>query len=83
MFARKIRSVFDELILSKKKKKKGNKKINVSNKTYSPEEKNYFLIYHLGKSTWLEGIVEKRIGNMMYIIRNPRWKVRRHIHEIK
>ena len=79
MFARKIQSVFDKLILSKKGNKK---KINTS-KSYSPGEKIYFLNYHLGKATWLEGIIEKRIGNMMYIIKHPRWKVRRHINKIK
>ena len=60
MFARKIRSVFDKLILSKKGKKK---KINTSN-LY--QRKIYFLNYHLGKATWFEGIIKKRTGNMMY-----------------
>ena len=27
--------------------------------------------------------MEKRIGNMMYIIKHPRWKDRRHIKQIK
>ena len=71
MFVRKIRSIFDKLIPSKKGNKK--KKINISNKTYSPGEEIYFLNYHLGKATWLEGIIEKRIGNLMYIIKHPRW----------
>ena len=69
MFARKIRLVFDKLILSKKRIRK---KINISNKTYSPREKIYFLNYHLGKATWLQRIIEKRIGNMMYIIKHLR-----------
>ena len=47
MFARKIQSIFDKLIPSKK----GNKEINTSNKTYSPGENIYFLNYHLGKAT--------------------------------
>ena len=70
MFARKIRSVFDKLILSKKKKEIRKKLIPLIR--HSPGEKNYFLNYHLGKATWLEGIIEKRIGNMMYIIKHPR-----------
>ena len=45
--------------------------------------KNYFLNHHLGKATWLEGIIEKRIGTMMYIIKHPIWKVRRHINQMK
>ena len=56
--------------------------MNTFNKTYCPGEKIYFLDYHLGKATWLEGIIEKRIGNMMYIIKHPRWMVRRHINQI-
>ena len=79
MFTRKIRSVFDKLIPSKKEIRK---KINTSNKTYSPEEK-YFLKYHLGKATWLEDISKKRIGNIMYVIKHPRWKVCWHIIQIK
>ena len=74
-----IRSVFDELIPSKK----GNKKKKTSNNTYSPREKFYFLNCHFGKATWLEGIIEKTIGNMMYIIKHPKSKVRRHINQIK
>ena len=58
MFARQIRSIFDELILSKE----GNKKKKItSNKTYSPGEK-YFLNYILGKAYRLKGIIEKRTG---------------------
>ena len=80
MFARKIQSVFDKLIPLKKGNKK---KINTANKTYSPGEKTYFLNYHFGKATWLKGLIEKRIGNMMYITKHLRWKVRRHINQIK
>ena len=55
MFARKIRSIFNKLIPSKK----GNKeKVNSSNKTYNPREKIYFLNYHLDKASWLEVIIE-------------------------
>ena len=79
MFARKIQPVFDNLIPSIKENKK---KINTS-KTNSLGKKNYFLNYHLGKATWLEGIIEKRMNNMMKIIKHPWWKVRRHINHIK
>ena len=79
MFARKIRSILDELIPLKKGNKKKN---NTPNKTYSPGEKIYFLNYHSGKATWLERIIEK-IGIMMYIIKHPRWKIHRHINQIK
>ena len=55
IFARKTWLIFDKLIPLKKWNKE---KINTSNKTYSPGEKNYFLNYHLGKATCLEGIIE-------------------------
>ena len=70
MFARKIRSVFDKLIPSKK----GNKKKSIPLIRLIVQGKNYFLNYHLGKATLLEGIIEKIIGNMMYIIKHQRWK---------
>ena len=57
--------------------------MNTSNKTYSPGDKIYSLNCHLGKATWLEGIIEKTIGNMMYIIKHPRWKVRTYINQMK
>ena len=37
----------------------------------------------MGKATWLEGLIEKIIAYMMYIIKHPRWKVRRHINQKK
>ena len=74
MFAMKIRSVFDKFDSVKEGNKK---KVNTSNK------KNNFLNYHLGKAPWLEGFMEKRIGNMMYTIKHPRWTFRRHINQIK
>ena len=80
MLTRKIRSVFDKLIPSKKGNKK--KKLIPLIRLIALG-KNYFLNYHLGKATWLEGIIGKRIGNMMYIIKYPRWKVHRHINQIK
>ena len=73
MFARKIRSIFDKLIPLKKEIRK---KLIPLIKLIVLRKKNYFLNNHLGKATWLEGIIEKIIGIMMYIIKHPRWKVR-------
>ena len=78
-FARKIRSIFNKLILSKKEiRKKLIPLIDLESRG-----KFYFLNYHFGKATRLAGIIEKRIGNIMYIIKYPRWKVHRHINKKK
>ena len=80
IFARKIHSVFVKLILSKNKIKENK---NTLNKFYRPGKKISFLNYHLGKTTWIEGIIEKRIGKMMFLIKHPKWKVRRNTNQIK
>ena len=80
MLARKIRSIFDKLIPLKKEIRK---KLISLIRLIVRWNKIYFLNYHLGKTIWLEGIIKKRIGNMMYIIKHPRWKVRRHMNQIK
>ena len=69
IFTRKIHSVFDKLIPSKNKIKES--------------KKIYFLNYHLGKATWIEGIIKKKIRKMMFVIKHPKWKVIRHTNQIK
>ena len=56
---------------------------NTLNKFYWRGEKIYFLNHHLGQATWIEGIIEKRIGKMMFVIKHPKWKVIRHTNQIR
>ena len=71
IFTRKIHSVFNKLIPSKNKLKESK---NTLKKFYRPGEKIYFLNYHLGKAIWIESIIKKRIGKMMFVIKHP-WNV--------
>ena len=80
IFAGKIRSVFDKLIPSFNEIKESK---NTLNKFYRLGKKISFLNYHLGKTTWIEGIIEKRIGKMVFVIKHPKWKVRRNTNQIK
>ena len=53
------------------------------NKFYRSSEKIYFLNYHWGKVTWIAGIIEKRIGKVMFVIKHLKWKVIRLTNQIK
>ena len=79
MFARKIRSVFDKLRPTENKR--GEIK-NSNGKYFNPGEKIYFKNYKLGKATWEEGIIDKRIGKMLYLIKHPKWVIKRHLNQI-
>ena len=80
MFARKIKSVFDKLIPSKNKNMEKQK---VDKKFYQPSENIYYKEYNNGKETWKEGVIDKRIGRLMYTIKHPKWNIKRHYNQIR
>ena len=57
IFARKIRSVFDQLL---PKENKLRKTTLAPNKTFNPGEKNYFKKYQNNTSCWERGIIKKK-----------------------
>lgn len=67
MFARKIRSVFDRMLPNKKKK--NYTKVNTKFTTYKEGDKVFFKNYRSGKCFWEDGIVSKRIGRVIYIVK--------------
>ena len=75
MFARKIRSVFDEL-LPKENKKSIKKKRDA--KSYIPGENIFFKEYRNGKEIWKAGVIDKLIGRLMYITKGPKKTIERH-----
>ena len=79
MFARKICLVFDRLRPTEKKMVE---RKNTNGKHYNLDEKIYFKNYKFGKVEWEEGIPDKRIGKM-YLIKNPKWVIKRHLNQIK
>ena len=32
---------------------------------------------------WEEGTIDKRIGKMLYLIKNPKWVIKRHLNQTK
>ena len=81
MFARKIRSIFDRLLPDKKKKV--TRKENFLVRHYSTGDKIYFKNFQKGKNYWMDGIIKKRIGNMVYTIQGPKFICKRHINQIR
>ena len=76
MFTKKIRLVFDKLITTKNKKfKENNADIT---KFFKASKKIYFKEYKNGKVGWKGDIIEKQIGRLVYIIKHPKWIVKRH-----
>lgn len=80
MFARKIRSVFDRLL---PEKKKVFKKENLNTKCFSPGENVYFKNFQNGRNQWVEGIIKKRIGSMVYTIQGLSFVCKRHRNQIR
>lgn len=80
MFARKVTSVFDKLL--PKQTKQGPTSI-VPRKKYSPGEKVFFKMFKNNTSFWEPGMIEKRIGIMVYIIQDTRFSHKRHLNQIR
>ena len=81
MFARKIRSIFHRLLPDRKKKVC--RKQNFPARHYSPGEKVFFKNFHNGKNYWTDGVIKRRIGNMVYTIQGPNFVCKRHINQIR
>ena len=68
MFARKIKSVFEKLLLNQWKPGHTNK---VTRKRFKTDEKVFFYMFQSNKSYWETSTVDKQIGNIIYIIWGP------------
>jgi len=79
MFARKVRSVFDKLLPRQIKPSRD----QTASKRYVPGEKIYFKIYKDNKTFWELGTINKRIGNMVYIIDGPKFSHKRHLNQLR
>ena len=80
MLGRKIRSMFDKLLPKQKKKTK--KKKQTDAKFYMTKENIFFREYSNGKEIWKAGVVDKRIGRLMYIIKDLKKTIKRHHNQI-
>lgn len=82
MFARKIRSIFDRLLpYQNKKVAKKEEKVNI--KKYTSGDKVFFKNFQSGKSYWMDGIIQKRIGKVIYTIKSKKFTCKRHINQIR
>lgn len=80
MFARKVKSVFDKL-LPKQNIVKNTR--HTSRKRFISGEKVFFKCYKNNVAFWERGIVDKRIGDLIYIIKGPKNTHKRHQNQLK
>ena len=79
MFAREFRSVFEKLL---SEKKMDTKKKTDTVKYFYPCEKIFFKIYKKNKQYW-KGVIEKRFGRVLYVIKGQRWVHKCHLNQLK
>ena len=80
MFAPRIRSVYDKLLLIQAKPERTN---IVPTKRYNPSEKFFFQKFKDNKSFGEAGTIERRVGNMMYIVKGPQFTYKRHLNQLR
>ena len=52
-------------------------------KWFNPGEKIYFKKYQNNMSSWERGIIKKRIGDMVYIVDEPKYTHKRHQNQLQ
>ena len=80
MFARRIRSVFDKLIPSKKSYIPA---ILVPRRKFNKNDKVFYKNYKNNTTTWEPGIIKERIGDMIYTVQGKKFIHRRHVNQLQ
>ena len=80
MFARKVRPVYNKLLPGQNKTKR---RSEAAKQRFGIGEKGFFLMYQDNKTYWEVGTVEKRIGNVVYLVKGPRFVHKRHTNQIR
>ncbi|CAH8515513.1 unnamed protein product [Schistosoma bovis] len=81
MFGRKIRTVFNSMLPPRKTNKPTNENRKV-NRSFQVGEKVLVRSYQ-GNRKWEPGVIERRIGNVLYLVRKDVGKCIRHINQMQ
>ncbi|CAH8672200.1 unnamed protein product [Schistosoma rodhaini] len=81
MFGRKIRTIFDK-ILPPKKTTKPEQEYQTSDRSLKVGEK-VMVKWYQGGQKWKPGVIERRIGKVLYLARTRDGKCVRHINQIR
>ncbi|CAH8588966.1 unnamed protein product [Schistosoma rodhaini] len=81
MFGRKIRTIFDK-ILPPKKTTKPEQEYQTSDRSLKVGEK-VMVKWYQSDQKWKPGVIERRIGKVLYLIRTRDGKCVRHINQIR
>ena len=76
---RKIWSVFARLLPSPKKKVKE----NFATKFYKPGDRVFFRNFRGGKNFWEDGIITKRLGRGIYMLKRRRFECKRRLNQLR
>ena len=79
MFVRKIRPVFDKLLPKQVRPPTS----TIPKKAYLPGEKVFFQVQRNNTTSWEQGKIQKRIGQMVYLIEGPTFVHKKHANQIR
>ena len=79
MFGRKIKSVFDKLLPNPNRQSPKN---FITKKRFKVGEKIFFKIYQNNKTFWESGVIDNQIGNMVYMVKGPRFIHKRQVNQL-
>ena len=79
MFVRKIRPVFDKLLPKQVRLPTS----TIPKKAYLPGEKVFFQVQRNNTTSWEQGKIQKRIGQMVYLIEGPTFIHKKHANQIR
>lgn len=79
MFARKVNSVFDKLLPSRKARPNNKNDAN----SFKVDDKVFFLAYMDAKEMWKDDIIATRIWKLIYMIKRKRSGHKRYHNQLK
>ena len=80
MFTRKIKSVFDKLIPRQAKFKKT---VSPHKKHFYPDDEVLLNAYKNNMTFWEVGTIKHRIGELVYIVQEPKTTHKRHMNQLR
>ena len=79
MLALRIQSVYDKLLPKQTKPATA----SILPTKYTTHDRKFNLKFKDNKSFWEAGTIEKRNGNLIYIVKGPKFTHKRHLNQVK
>ena len=82
MFGRRVRSIYDKLLLGRKINVWKNTK-QMSNRYFKSGDKIFIRLYISVEKMWKDGVIISRLGKTTYMIQSQNWRHKRHVNKLK